>query len=201
MTDRPARQPRQSIEVRREQVLDAALDLIVDEGYARVSMEAVARKVGIAKPVVYKAFPDLSSLLLALLDREERLSFAELADALPEVGADAGPHDVLLAWGDHIARHVHARPRRWRLMLQPSTGTPGPVQDRVDAGREVVRLQVRTMVAPLAERLDLDADLASHAVFAVVERLGSLLVDPVSPADPDEVLVFARRMLAVSLPA
>lgn len=200
MTDRPSRQPRQSIEVRREQVLDAALDLIVDEGYARVSMEAIARRVGIAKPVVYKAFPDQSSLLLALLDREEQRTFAELADALPDVGAAAGPHDVLLAWGDHIARHVHAHPRRWRLMLVPATGTPGPVQDRVDAGREVVRQQVRTMVSPIAERLDLDPELTSHAVFAVVERLGSLLVDPISPADPDQVLRFARSMLAVALP-
>ena len=62
------RQPRLPIEVRRQQVLDAALSIITEDGYAAVSMEAIARRVDVAKPVVYNAFAGLDALLHALLE-------------------------------------------------------------------------------------------------------------------------------------
>ena len=78
-----ARQPRLGADVRREQALDAALAIIVRDGYAAVNMEAVAREMDVAKPVVYSAWGDLQSLLVALLDREETRAFTQLAEALP----------------------------------------------------------------------------------------------------------------------
>jgi len=42
---------------RREQVLDATLKLIVERGYARASMEAVAREVDAGQARVYSAYP------------------------------------------------------------------------------------------------------------------------------------------------
>jgi AcrR family transcriptional regulator len=62
------RQPRMPIEVRREQVLDVALKLIVEKGYAAATMEAVAREADLAKPRVYSAYPGRGPLLRALLE-------------------------------------------------------------------------------------------------------------------------------------
>src|SRR4051812_18096989 len=45
--------PRVPAAERREQVLDAALVLIDRDGYGAVTMEAVAREIGVTKPVVY----------------------------------------------------------------------------------------------------------------------------------------------------
>ncbi len=53
--------PRLPPEQRREQLLDAALCLIVERGYAGVSIEAVARIAGITRPVVYDHFPNLDA--------------------------------------------------------------------------------------------------------------------------------------------
>ncbi|MFD6157212.1 helix-turn-helix domain-containing protein [Nocardia sp. NPDC060256] len=46
------RQPRMRLAVRREQVLDAALRLVTQHGYAAITMEAVAREAELAKPHV-----------------------------------------------------------------------------------------------------------------------------------------------------
>src|SRR5882757_2405021 len=80
---RRSRQPRMPIEVRREQVLDATLKLIVERGYPAATMEAVARQAELAKPRVYSAYPGRGPLLRALLEREERRVVTALAEAMP----------------------------------------------------------------------------------------------------------------------
>jgi AcrR family transcriptional regulator len=63
-------------EVRREQILDEAAHLILAEGLYSVSMERLARQIGISKGLVYNYFPTRDALLTALLNREQ----AELRD-------------------------------------------------------------------------------------------------------------------------
>jgi AcrR family transcriptional regulator len=64
--------PRMPPAQRREQLIDAALEVILEHGYGKVSIEAVARTAGVTRPVVYDHFPDLARLLHALVEREER---------------------------------------------------------------------------------------------------------------------------------
>src|SRR5436305_9388968 len=82
--------PRMPPERRREQLLDAALSVIVEQGYGGVSIEAIARAAGVTRPVVYDHFPNLARLLHALVEREERYSLGQLDAVVPE---QAGDHD------------------------------------------------------------------------------------------------------------
>jgi AcrR family transcriptional regulator len=59
---------------RREHLIDAALDVILRQGYGGVSIEAVARAAGVTRPVIYDHFANLGRLLQALVEREERYS-------------------------------------------------------------------------------------------------------------------------------
>lgn len=54
---------------RREQVLDAALDLIEREGEGALTMRALAAAVGIRAPSLYRHFPDKAALEAALAAR------------------------------------------------------------------------------------------------------------------------------------
>lgn len=72
---RPKR-TRLSPAARRDQILDEAARLLLDEGLSAVSMERLARDVGISKALVYNYFPSRDALLAALLRREQ----AELRD-------------------------------------------------------------------------------------------------------------------------
>src|SRR5579862_6560196 len=70
-------------EQRREQLIDAALSVILDQGYGGVSIEAIARAAGVTRPVVYDHFPNLGQLLWTLVQREERYSLGQLAEVVP----------------------------------------------------------------------------------------------------------------------
>jgi len=192
------RQPRRSIEVRREQVLDAALELILEDGYAALTMEALARRVDIAKPVVYKAYPHQAAVLMALLDREEQRTFEQLAEALPEVETGDVVEDVM-AWGERLMRLVLAHPDTWRLMLLPPQGTPDVVAERIEGGRDVIRAQVRSMITPRSAVEGFDVDLTAQALVAVTERLGTLMLDDPERYPVDRILAFARGVLEVVL--
>jgi AcrR family transcriptional regulator len=69
---------------RREALLDMAAQLVVTESADAVTMELVAERCGVSRPLVYKHFANRDELLGVLYRREARRLDAELAG---EVGA------------------------------------------------------------------------------------------------------------------
>ena len=50
---------RMPAEERREQLLDVTAELVAEQGFQAVSIQAVARRAGISRPIVYEHFGDL----------------------------------------------------------------------------------------------------------------------------------------------
>ena len=71
MTDPQRKRTRLAPEARREQILDEAARLTLEEGLYAVSMERLARDVGVSKGLVYNYYPTRDALLAALLHREQ----------------------------------------------------------------------------------------------------------------------------------
>jgi AcrR family transcriptional regulator len=192
------RQPRLPIEVRREQVLDAAFALIVEHGYAAATMEAIARQAGLAKTVVYNAYPRRGPLLMALLERETSRALRMLASERPAPGSD--PNEVLVAWVGHAARAIADNPSLWRLVLAPTEGTPPAVRSAVEMGRALVLARVRELLAPfLAARPKLariDLDLMARSMLAICEQGALLLIEQPEQYPVERVVQFARDFLA-----
>jgi AcrR family transcriptional regulator len=170
--------PRLVPEQRREQLLDIVLDIIDTDGVAAVSMDAVARRAGVTRPVVYRQFPDANAMLRASLDREERRALAQVLAAMPDPGADE-----LAAGFDHLfdayLTAVLEAPQRWRsiFMIAPSF-TPA-------LGRRVARVRERTVRGvEAALRGDSgpargDHELMAHQLVAALWESGRLrLVSP-----------------------
>jgi AcrR family transcriptional regulator len=63
---RPVRLPRSA---RRKQLLAAAQEVFVAQGYHAAAMDDIAERAGVSKPVLYQHFPSKLELYLALLDR------------------------------------------------------------------------------------------------------------------------------------
>jgi AcrR family transcriptional regulator len=82
--DEPFESGRLSRGDRRDALLDAAVDLVVSGDADAVSMEAVAERAGVSRPLVYKHFANRGELLAAVYQRETTLLHRELAS---EVGA------------------------------------------------------------------------------------------------------------------
>ncbi len=62
---RPVRMPRTA---RRKQLLAAAQEVFVANGYHAAAMDDIAERAGVSKPVLYQHFPGKLELYLALLD-------------------------------------------------------------------------------------------------------------------------------------
>jgi AcrR family transcriptional regulator len=85
-TDESLESGRLSRADRRDALLDAAVELVVSGDADAVSMEAVAERAGVSRPLVYKHFANRGELLAAVYQREATLLHRELA---AEVGAAA----------------------------------------------------------------------------------------------------------------
>jgi AcrR family transcriptional regulator len=71
-------------QIRREQIVEAALALIANQGLRRLSIAAVARRVGLVPSGIYRHFKSKDELLAAVLDRIERRLLANVEEARKE---------------------------------------------------------------------------------------------------------------------
>jgi len=78
-SSRSRRLPR---DARREEFLDAAAALTLDKGLDAVTMETVARRVGVSNTLAYAYFADRYEMLVALFDRETSIIDERLRVAL-----------------------------------------------------------------------------------------------------------------------
>jgi AcrR family transcriptional regulator len=171
-------------EQRREHLIDAALEVILERGYAGVSIEAIAREAGITRPVVYDHFPNLNRLLHAVIEREEQIAVAQLAEVVPEDPGDDEPGELLAAGIGRFLDAVTSRPATWRIILLPLEGTPQLVREHVEDNRQRVLARIEALVQWAIERSgldhDLDAELTARAIRDWSEQAGRMvLTDPV----------------------
>jgi AcrR family transcriptional regulator len=192
--------PRLPLPERREQLLDSALDIINEHGYAAVSMEAVARHAEVSRPVVYGAFPNLEMLLAELLDREQRRAEAGLIEIVPIDLGDRDPDDVVIESVRRFLALVAEAPATWRLVLLPVQGTPDLVRRQVEQVRGQIRRQVQTLVAGgLIARggpVGLDEELLAHTILALAEEGGRLVLTDPERFPPERLTEFATGLLA-----
>ena len=168
---------------RREQVIDAALQVIVEQGYAGVSIEAIARTAGVTRPVIYDHFPNLGALLQALIEREERIALAQLAEVIPgpEFAGSADPVTVLGSGVRRFLEAVKSRPPTWRIILLPLDGTPAIVREHVETNRTriIERLEQLVVWGAGVNAGKLDVELAASSILALAEEAGRrVLTDP-----------------------
>jgi AcrR family transcriptional regulator len=182
---------------RRTQLLDAALRVIVRDGYDAVSVDAVAREAGVTRPVVYGVFSGLGELLSALLDRQQERALAQLAAALPAKGM-TDPDAALLDSARRMIEQVRSDPLTWQPILLAPVGTPDVVRARIDADRRNLVTQLAGLLElGLAVRggPDLDPEVFAHAILAVLEHFGRLLLAEPDLFDTDRLVAAVEVLL------
>ena len=98
---------RLTTEARRAEIVETAQAVIAAEGSRSLSMREFARRCGMSAPGLMHYFPDIPSLLEAVLDRRDE---ADLAAILEERGPDPTLLDVLDAARVYYAdRETEAR--------------------------------------------------------------------------------------------
>ena len=110
---RRRRAPRGSGDLLRDEILDAATELLLDTGHAKaVSIRSVAERVGVTPPSIYLHFQDKDALLDAVCARY----FEKLDEEMQRVSAvQSSTVEVLRAQGLAYVRFATENPELYRI--------------------------------------------------------------------------------------
>ncbi|HEX6388405.1 MAG TPA: TetR/AcrR family transcriptional regulator [Solirubrobacteraceae bacterium] len=187
-------------EQRREQLLDVLTDIIVEEGYAAVSIDRVARTAGIARTVVYAQFENLDGMFAALVDRTQMRALGQVSAVIPEIGIDRDPDEILVEAIRMFTTLVRDHPRTWRLVLFPAEGAPRLVRERIEEGRVAVRALLEPVLSwGIAKRggpTIADTDLTARLIVGLGEEMARLVLSDAERYSPDRMADYVGTLMA-----
>ncbi|MFI8949142.1 TetR/AcrR family transcriptional regulator [Streptomyces sp. NPDC053750] len=105
---------RMSAEERRESVIRAAMSEFAKGGYFGTSTEAIAKRVGVSQPYLFRLFPSKKAIFLAVAERcleETRRVFVEASEGLHG-------DEALHAMAEAYTRMIAEQPERLQMQLQ-----------------------------------------------------------------------------------
>jgi AcrR family transcriptional regulator len=187
-------------EQRREQLLDVLTDIIVDEGYAAVSIDRVARNASIARTVVYAQFDNLDGMFEALVERTQMRALGQVTAVVPEIGIDRDPDEILVEAIRMFTTLVRDHPRTWRLVLFPPEGAPPVIRERIEEGRVAVRALLEPVLAwgiakrggPAIE----DTEMTARLITGVGEEMARLVLSDPERYSPDRCATFVKSLIS-----
>jgi AcrR family transcriptional regulator len=169
---------------RREQLLDVTKTLVGERGFHHLSIEAIAKRAGITRPVIYAHFEDLDALLEAMLEREALRALTQLGAIMPtELPAGGRRKEALLGALRGYLEAIQADPVTWRLVLMPPEGAPHMLREQVERGRDAIVATLAQVVGPglAPERPSPDPHLTARLLSALSDEAARLLL-----SDPHE---------------
>src|SRR6476469_202575 len=150
------RRPRAATEEKRKRILDAAEELMLQDGYAAVSSRSVAAAVGIQAPLVHYYFSTLDDLFVAVLQRRAGRNVERMAEVFDSP-------EPLLTWWREVSD-----PRGTALfveLLAAANHRPALKAEVGDMARRVRATQMERLSTLLGE-YGIDADEVPPALFA-----------------------------------
>ena len=150
---------------RERQILDAAIAVFGERGFQAASMDAVAERVGVTKPVLYTHFGSKDGLLEACVARAR----AELLEVTTAAVAAAGTAEErmragTIAYFDFLAENE----RTWTLLYSESPSAGEALKAVRDQQGELVAGYIRHYLPDVEPRR---ASAWAHVVVGACEQL------------------------------
>ncbi len=164
-------------ELRRQQLMAAAMELALSEGAQAITVAAVAAKAGLSRSSIYEYFSSSADLVADLVIEELDYYTDRLADAIKDA---TDPFEKISLWIAEGLRYVEDG----RHMLVKSLNTVTTPSYR----KEEIALGHRKLIAPLREALALTGitDLQGAAAFlSSVTDAASVRIESGNEAGPE----------------
>ncbi len=182
---------------RRRQLLGAARDVFVAQGYHAAAMDEIAERAGVSKPVLYQHFPGKLELYLALLD--------ESADELVRIVRDALASTMdnkqrvpatFKAFFDFVGGHGEA----FRLVFESDLSNESAVRERLDRTMDQCADMVSQFIREDAGVGDDEAHLLGMALVGMAQVTARywLSTDQGMPKDAAEQLIARLAWRGIS---
>ena len=189
-------------EHRREQLLDVTKQIVGEQGFHAVSIEAVARRAGVSRPIVYAHFGDLAGLLEAMVAREAARAIGQLTEVLPRELERDDPLEALLAALRAYLETVRADPVTWRLALMPPEGAPVVLREDIERGRAAIVGLLAEFVGPglVAGAGSPDPELTARTLSALSDESARLLLTDPERYPIERLMAHAQWLLKLARP-
>lgn len=175
----PRPRKRMSAAERREQLLVVGRGAFAEKGYDAVSVEELAQRAGVTKPIVYEHFGGKEGIYAVILDREVSDLLERMSEALTVSGARARVE----ASADAFLKYIEERPDGFRVLLRDTSKVEG------------ARTSWTTVMGDVADRVDLllakeldsrgfdrtYAPLYSRGVIGLIANIGQWWLETGSP--------------------
>lgn len=173
----------------RDEILDAARNLFLKEGYAAVSMRRIAQKVGCSVGTLYLHFADKDAILAAICAE----TFAKLDRYMEAIAVDnADPLERLKRAGRTYAQFALSHPDHYFLTFAIAGQSPFKSEKVLQAGLRSFDCLRRTVTECIQNGLlaKSDAEEVAQSVWAAVHGLAMLLI-----AKPNFPFVERNRLI------
>jgi len=184
---------------RRDQILNAAAELIAVHGYHKTSMDAVAIAVGIQKASLYHHFDSKEAIVIALHRSINDMLF-ELHRVRTEAGSTTAGRQLFEIMMD-IVSLAETHPGHLRILFDHYRELPEVMHKQVIARRKAYRdlvIQVLKRGTAEGEFGYIDADFAARAVIGLCDWANQWY-RPTGPLGARAVAERAWKLLVVGL--
>lgn len=164
---------------RREQLLDIGRELFAEKGYEATSIEEIAQRAKVSKPIVYEHFGGKEGLYAVVVDREMKRLLQQITDAL--VGNH--PRALLEQAAAALLAYIENERDGFRILVRdsPAGSTSGTFASLIGD----IATQVEYILAEQFKARDFDPKLAplySHALVGMVALVGEWWLDSGKPS-------------------
>lgn len=102
---------------RREQLLDVSRALFAEKGFDATSVEEIAHRASVSKPVVYEHFGGKEGIYAVVVDREMQRLMNQIVDALD---IDAHPRELLEQAACALLDYIEGSTDGFRILVRDS---------------------------------------------------------------------------------
>ena len=179
---------------RRKQLLAAAQEVFVAQGYHAAAMDDIAERAGVSKPVLYQHFPGKLELYLALLDTQAS-ALSEGVRAALENTADNEQriHQVLSAYFGFVDRDDHDG--AFRLIFESDLVNDPEVRKRVESVTARTMEAVADTVAADTGLSRAEAELLATALTGSAQVVARWWLASDRPVTQDEAITLLESLL------
>jgi AcrR family transcriptional regulator len=156
--------------VRRQQLLAAAQQVFVANGYHQAAMDDIAEKAGVSKPVLYQHFPGKLELYLALFDTHADVLVDAIRAAMDTTeDNEQRVHNVLSAYFDFVDGAARGDEGAFRLVFENDLVNDPAVRERIDRVGRLTMLAVADTVATDTGLNRAEAELLASALTGAAQ--------------------------------
>jgi AcrR family transcriptional regulator len=177
-----ARLPRDE---RRAQLLDAARDVFVAQGYHATAMDTIAERAGVSKPVLYRHFPSKLDLYLALLDDgADELVSTVTAALVSTPDNKARVHATVEAYFTFVGDPAGA----FRLVFESDLVNDPQVRERLDSVNRQCAERISSVIAADSGLSESEALLLGAGLVGLAQVSARVWLDGDDTLDREEAV-------------